>query len=336
MNAITVPWRPSVVQLSWCWPWTHSQQWTIWNSCCIIWSDGGSYCSAKTLVHIRRCVSPEATTDYTRPFSVTENLSRYQNVQHYVTVCTLTVASRTRTCRQQQSNSKDTLASSEPFSWTTASTERPLISVWVHVLASLLPRLNVDDFISPQLISPHRSFKAKSAWLIGGKQVLFFVDMADSSGDPEREDRPNAPSASSKVSNKHSITSIDVCSPGSSGRTFAHRWYFKTVFFFFPSASGRKGNEKKVEKVWLMWSTPKSVKHVTWNLPPGKQWDGFAGPQGCPLHTQVPWWCTVCLRCFRFRPRSLKSITRCWDMSTRALAMAIPENSDRTEKKTNV
>lgn len=104
MNAITVPWRPSVVQLSWHWPWTHSQQWTIWNSCCIIWSDGGSYCSAKTLVHIRRCVSLEATTDYTRPFSVTENLSRYQNVQHHVcTVCTLTVASRTRTCRQQQS-----------------------------------------------------------------------------------------------------------------------------------------------------------------------------------------------------------------------------------------
>lgn len=103
MNAITVPWRPSVVRLSWYWPWTHSQQWTIWNSCCIIWSDGGSYCSAKTLVHIRRCMSPEATTDYTRPFSVTENLSRYQNVQHHVTVCTLTVASRTWTCRQKQS-----------------------------------------------------------------------------------------------------------------------------------------------------------------------------------------------------------------------------------------
>lgn len=45
---------------------------------------------------------------------------------------------------------------------------------------------------------------------------------------------------------------------------------------------------------------------------------------GHVVHTQVPWWCTMCLRCFRPRPLSLKSITRCCDVSTRALAIAIP------------
>lgn len=45
---------------------------------------------------------------------------------------------------------------------------------------------------------------------------------------------------------------------------------------------------------------------------------------GDPVHTQVPWWCTVCLRCLRPKPRSLKSTTRCCDVSTRALAIAIP------------
>lgn len=54
-------------------------------------------------MHIQRRVSPDATTDYKRPFSVTENLSRYQNVEHHVMVCMLTVASRTRTSWQQQS-----------------------------------------------------------------------------------------------------------------------------------------------------------------------------------------------------------------------------------------
>lgn len=33
----------------------------------------------------------------------------------------------------------------------------------------------------------------------------------------------------------------------------------------------------------------------------------------------------MCLRCFRPRPLSLKSITRCCDVSTRALAIAIPD-----------
>lgn len=46
---------------------------------------------------------------------------------------------------------------------------------------------------------------------------------------------------------------------------------------------------------------------------------------GHPVHTHVPWWCTVSLRCFRPRPLSLKSITRCCDVSTRALAIAIPD-----------
>lgn len=50
---------------------------------------------------------------------------------------------------------------------------------------------------------------------------------------------------------------------------------------------------------------------------------------GNPVHTQVPWWSTVCLRCFRPRPLSLKSIIRCCDVSTRALAIAIPRNPER-------
>lgn len=52
---------------------------------------------------------------------------------------------------------------------------------------------------------------------------------------------------------------------------------------------------------------------------------------GHPVHTQVPWWCTMCLRCFRPRPLSLKSVTRCCDVSTRALAIAIPGNPERTQ-----
>lgn len=54
---------------------------------------------------------------------------------------------------------------------------------------------------------------------------------------------------------------------------------------------------------------------------------------GRPVHTQVPWWCTMCLRCFRPRPLSLKSVTRCCDVSTRALAIAIPGNPERKERE---
>lgn len=68
----------------------------FWSICCII-SHRGFYFTAKTLVQIPRCVSPDATTNYKRPFSVTENLSKYQNVKHLMTVCMLTVAFRTRT-----------------------------------------------------------------------------------------------------------------------------------------------------------------------------------------------------------------------------------------------
>lgn len=79
------------------------------------------------------------------------------------------------------------------------STVFPLISVWIHGLASLLQRLSVEDFISPSLISAHKNLKSKLAWLIGEKQVFFFVDMADSPGVPEQEDRTNAPSVSNKA-----------------------------------------------------------------------------------------------------------------------------------------
>lgn len=57
----------------------------------------------------------------------------------------------------------------------------------------------MGDFISPPLISAHRSLKAKSAWLIGEKQVFFFVDMANSPGDSEQEDRLNAQSVTIKA-----------------------------------------------------------------------------------------------------------------------------------------
>lgn len=52
----------------------------------------------------------------------------------------------------------------------------------------------MDDFISPMLISAH-----KLAWLIGEKQVFFFVDMADGPGDSEQEDHPNAQSLNIKA-----------------------------------------------------------------------------------------------------------------------------------------
>lgn len=69
---------------------------------------------------------------------------------------------------------------------------------------------------------------------------------------------------------------------------------------------------------------------------PGRRVDTLWPRWGHPIHTQVPWWCTVCLRCFRPSPLSLKSITRCCDVSTRALAMAIPRSPERKEKYINM
>lgn len=57
----------------------------------------------------------------------------------------------------------------------------------------------MEDLISPQLISAHRSLKAKSAWLIGVKQVFSFVDMADGSGDLKQEKCLNALTATIKA-----------------------------------------------------------------------------------------------------------------------------------------
>lgn len=72
-----------------------------------------------------------------------------------------------------------------------------------------------------------------------------------------------------------------------------------------------------------------------WELSPGKSLGGTMAILlpcwGNPVHTQVPWWCTMCLRCFRPRPLSLKSITRCCEVSTRALAIAIPRGPEKKE-----
>lgn len=51
--------------------------------------------------------------------------------------------------------------------------------------------------------------------------------------------------------------------------------------------------------------------------------------EAAPGHTQVPWWWTVYLRCLRTRPLSLSSAPRCWDVSTRALAIATPRGRHR-------
>lgn len=83
-----------------------------------------------------------------------------------------------------------------------AFTDRhPLQLIWVRVrvVASFLQRLSVEDLISPQLISAHRSLKAKSAWLIGVKQVFSFVDTADGPGDSKQEKRLNALTATIKA-----------------------------------------------------------------------------------------------------------------------------------------
>lgn len=57
----------------------------------------------------------------------------------------------------------------------------------------------MEDLISPQLISAHRSLKAKSAWLIGVKQVFSFVDTADGPRDSKQEERLNALTATVKA-----------------------------------------------------------------------------------------------------------------------------------------
>lgn len=68
----------------------------------------------------------------------------------------------------------------------------------------------MEDLISPQLISAHRSLKAKLAWLIGVKQVFSLVDVANGPGESKQEERLNALTATIKasgVANKHSLTS---------------------------------------------------------------------------------------------------------------------------------
>lgn len=80
--------------------------------------------------------------------------------------------------------------------------------------------------------------------------------------------------------------------------------------------------------------TLKSIKRYPVKISPlGCTVDILSSHGGHPVHTQVPWWCTMCLRCFRPRPLSLQSVTRCWLMSTRALAIATPGSPKRTENE---
>lgn len=160
--------------------------------------------------------------------------------------------------------------------------------------------------------------------------------------------------------------SSSVCFPGSLGPTFTHKG--QKTWWGFPSDSGKSGTtstyffpvlvpvDATVETFPLLQSCYQKPSNQFFffaaslpfvysvSLPLKSMWiaplkfprgpvDMLSPRWGRPVHTQVPWWCTMCLRCFRPRPLSLKSVTRCCDVSTRALAIAIPGNPERKERE---